>query len=289
MSPVVKRKPEKYQLPTKYWLCILSILCGVLMLVTFLFGGIGSFLADAAGFLVVPFEEGIAGIGSALSDRSAMLQDMESLVKENEELRKQVEELTAENISVQQDRFELINLRQLYQLDEEYSDYEKTGARIIAKDTGNWYHTFVINKGSDDGIEENMNVIAGGGLVGRVTTVGKNWAKVTAIINDNVSVSGMVLSTADNIIVNGSLQSYDEGFIEFGYLADDDNEVNVGAKIVTSGISDYYLPGILIGYISELNTDPNNLTKSGRITPAVDFGHLDEVLVILRQKQRAED
>ena len=62
-----------------------------------------------------------------------------------------------------------------------------------------------------------------------------------------------------------------------------------GDKIVTSNISDKYLPGILIGYINTINTDSNNLTKSGYITPAVDFEHLEEVLVILELKQTIEE
>ena len=99
----------------------------------------------------------------------------------------------------------------------------------------------------------------------------------------------MVLSTSDNIIVTGNLEMYADGLIEFSKLVDDENAVVEGDKLVTSNISDYYLPGILIGYISSINTDSNNLTKSGLITPAVDFEHLEEVLVITELKQTIED
>jgi rod shape-determining protein MreC len=77
--------------------------------------------------------------------------------------------------------------------------------------------------------------------------------------------------------------------IEFEQLVDSSNVVVEGDKIVTSNISDKYLPGILIGYISTINQDANNLTKSGYITPAVDFEHLEEVLVILETKQVLTD
>lgn len=159
------------------------------------------------------------------------------------------------------------------------------GARIIGWDGGNWFHSFTINKGSDDGLEVDMNVMAGGGLVGRIVSVGSNWAKVISIIDDNSNVSGMVLSTSDNLIVSGDLELMSQGMIRFGQLVDSDNEVAEGDKIVTSNISDKYLPGILIGYISTMEMDSNNLTKSGRVTPAVDFAHLEEVLVILEKKQ----
>ena len=72
-------------------------------------------------------------------------------------------------------------------------------------------------------------------------------------------------------------------------MVDTENKVVVGDKIVTSNISDKYLPGILVGYISTINTDSNNLTKSGMMTPAVDFSRLDEVLVITELKQTVKE
>ena len=106
-----------------------------------------------------------------------------------------------------------------------------------------------------------------------------------AIISDNSNVSGMVLSTSDNLIVTGDLELYADGLISFEKLVDSADRVVEGDKIVTSNVSDKYLPGILIGYISAINVDSNNLTKSGVLTPAVDFEHLEEVLVITQTKQ----
>ena len=194
-----------------------------------------------------------------------------------------------ENIRLQQDRYELTNLRELYDLDAQYDEYDKIGARIIAKDSGNWFHSFVINKGSNSGLQIDMNVIAGSGLVGRIVDVGPNWAKVMSIIDDNSNTSGMVLSTSDNLIVSGDLQLYEDGVISFEKLIDSADRVVEGDKIVTSNVSDKYLPGILIGYISSINVDSNNLTKSGLVTPAVDFEHLEEVLIITELKQTPGD
>jgi rod shape-determining protein MreC len=246
-------------------------------------------LSSIAGYTVVPFEEGISVVGSWLANRSEELGQIRDLLDENESLKAQVDELTIENTRLQQDRYELTNLRELYNLDAQYDEYEKTGARIIARDSGNWFYSFVINKGTDDGIAVDMNVMAGSGLVGRIVDVGPNWAKVKSIIADDSNVSAMVLSSSDNMIVSGNLKLYASGVIEFEQLVDSNNVVVEGDKIVTSNISDKYLPGILIGYISTINQDANNLTKSGYITPAVDFEHLEEVLVILETKQVPED
>lgn len=289
MSPIVKKKGEKFTLPGKYLLFILTLLCTGLIVITFNTNFLSAPISAVGGFILVPLQEGVSKAGSWLNTRSEELVQIRSLLKENEELKAQVDELTMENIRLQQDRYELTNLRELYDLDAQYDEYNKIGARIIAKDSGNWFHSFVINKGYNDGLEIDMNVMAGSGLVGRIVDVGPNWAKVMSIIDDNSNTSGMVLSTSDNLIVSGNLELYADGFISFEKLIDSADRVAEGDKIVTSNVSDKYLPGILIGYISSINVDSNNLTKSGLITPAVDFEHLEEVLIITELKQTTGD
>ena len=108
---------------------------------------------------------------------------------------------------------------------------------------------------------------------------------MTSIISDNVHVSAMTLSTEDNMTVTGDLRLMAEGCITFSQLVDGQDSVREGDKVVTSNISDKYLPNILIGYIRTISKDANNLTKSGEIVPAVDFEHLGEVLIITDRKQ----
>ena len=285
MSPVVKRKGERFSVPSKYILIFLTVLCSGMMLMTFSTDLFNKPLNAFAGYVVVPFQRGISSVGGWFSTRAEELSQIRSLLSENESLKQQVAELTAENIQLQQEKYELNTLQALYEIDEQYAGYDKTGARIIARDSGNWYQSFTIDKGSDDGIAVDMNVMAEGGLVGRVIAVGPNWAKVVSIISDNNNVSGKVLSTGDNLIVSGDLELMQQGVIRFSQLLASADAVAEGDKIVTSSISDKYLPGILIGYVSEITLDSNKLTKSGTVIPAVDFEHLEEVLVILKLKQ----
>ena len=284
MSPVIKRGGDKFTLPSKYLLFILTILCTGLIIITFNTNAFNGSVNSVIGTFVVPFQKGITTAGTWFKSTADDLASIRALQKENEELKNQVEALTTENTNLEQDKYELTQLRELYELDAQYADYSKIGARIIAKDSGNWYHSFVIDKGSDEGLAIDMNVIAGGGLVGRITDVGPDWAKVQTIIADNSSVSGTVLSASENLIATGDLELYNEGQIAFSKLVDEADKVTVGDKVVTSNISDKYLPGILIGYISSIEEDSNNLTKSGRISPVVDFEYMDVVLVITTLK-----
>lgn len=285
----MKRKP-KFILPTKYILLILTSVCIAALLLSFTLGINGGPLNTVAGYVFVPMQKGINTVGGWITDKSDHLKKLSDVMKENEELKQQVDSLTTELNTIKLEQYELENLRELLNLDQKYPSYDKVAANVIGKDGGNWFTNFTIDKGADDGIEENMNVIAGSGLVGIVTDVGPNYAKVSTIINDTMKVSGMVTSTSDNLIVNGSLQNMNENMvIEFSNLNDKDNKVTIGDPVVTSYVSDQYQQGILIGYISTLEMDANNLTKSGTITPAVDFEHIEEVLVILNKKQTAED
>ena len=224
-----------------------------------------------------------------MSDRSSELVQIRQLLDENTTLKNQVDDLLVEITILQQEKTEVNRLRDLYRLDNQYDEYTKVGARIISRDTGNWYSSFVIDKGENDGFAIDMNVIASGGLVGRISSVGPNWSKVTSIIADNANVSGKTLSISDPLIVSGDLQSMSNGVIRFTQLVDSKGFVAEGDKVVTSHISDKYLPNILIGYIHTINKDSNNLTKSGYITPAVDFEHLEEVLVLLELKAQITD
>ncbi|MBD5537012.1 MAG: rod shape-determining protein MreC [Lachnospiraceae bacterium] len=292
MSPIIKKKGERFTIPGKYLLFILTVLCTAMMLVTFSTDIFNKPLNTIVGYVIVPFQKGLSSVGSWLSARSDELVQIRALLEENEELKRQVAELTLENTQLQQGWRELNTLRDLYKLDGQYEEYDKIGARIIARDTGNWYHSFTIDKGEEDGLAVDMNVIAGGengGLVGRIVSVGPNWAKVTSIISDNSNVTGQMLATGDMLIVSGDLSMMQNGMIRFSQLLDSAGVVVTGDKIVTSDISDKYLPGILIGYIGEINLDSNKLTKSGSVTPAVDFEHLDEVLVILELKQTVSE
>ena len=285
----VKRK-TKFTMPTRYRLLIMTGICILAIFISFTLSLSGGPLNTVAGYVFVPMQKGINTVGLWLSDKADNLKSLQAVQKENDELKAKVDELTEELNTVKLEQYELDTLRDLYELDQKYPGYEKVGARVISKDAGNWFSTFLIDKGTNDGIEKDMNVIAGSGLVGIVIDVGPNYAKIRSIIDDASNVSGSLLSTADYCIVNGNLQTMNENqVIEFSGLKAVEDTIETGEQIVTSNVSDKYLPGILVGYIQKAERDSNNLTCSGTLTPAVDFEHLEEVLVILEKKQVEEE
>lgn len=287
MKNLKKKFRFRFHLKSKHLLAVMTMFCLSAIVATLASGVTSAPLKEVAGLLVIPFENSVNAIGRWMTDAREVFRDKQELIESNEELRAAVDTLTEQNNILIQDQAEVNRLEQMYELDEEYTDYPKVAARIISKDPGNWYDTFIINRGSNDGIRVDNNVIAGKGLVGIVTEVGSTWATVRAIIDDSSNVSAMTVSTEDNCVVEGDLELIDEGKLRFTQLYDREDNVTVGERIVTSGISEKYVEGIFIGYVSEVELDTNNLTKTGTIVTPVDFQHLKDVFVITVNKQDA--
>ena len=270
------RRKNRNKIPSRLILGIMVLVCIILLFTSYVVNFTSGPIHSLANYLFVPMQKGIDYVGNTIFLNSEESKTKETLLAENEELRNKVNELTDQVNNMELQQNELEQLQALYKLDQFYGNYEKTGARIIAKNTSNWFNSFTINKGSADGIEVDMNVIAGSGLVGIVTDVGTHYSIVRAIIDDTSSVSAMVTSSNDNCI------------ILLSNLEDKQNIVKAGDSVVTSHISDKYMPGLLIGYVTSISEDDNHLTKSGKITPVVDFKHLQDVLVITTKKETSD-
>ena len=280
---------DRSNIPSKFILIILMIVAVVFLFVSYATGFSGGALKITADYLFVPMQRGIDTLGSAISISNEDSKSKQELIEENKALQEEIDQMRTQLTNVEMQRQELSQLQELFELDQEYYNYETTGAHVIAKGSSNWFSTFTIDKGSADGIKVDMNIIAGGGLVGIVTDVGSHYAIVRSIIDDDSSVSAMVLSTGDNCIVTGSLADMNTDYrIQLSNLEDEADQVTEGEAVVTSNISNKFVPGVLIGYIDELTVDDNELTKSGRIIPVADFKHLQEVLVIKQVKNIGE-
>lgn len=272
---------------SKYILIVLTVLCVLLIGITSLRDGVMDPLRTGVGYFLIPIQTGVNRVGTGIYNELTDWNRMKAALEENDRLKEQIAQLTEDNNRLQAQQSELERLRELYELDQEYMQYEKIGARIIARDSAKWFQVFRINKGSSDGVEVDMNVVADGGLVGIVTDVGANYATVRSIIDDSSRVSAMPVDSEYNCIVAGDLTLYENGRLRITDFSKD-GVVKDGDQIVTSNISSKFLPGILIGYAADVTMDSEHLTQSGYLIPVVDFDNLQEVLIITELKDTGE-
>ena len=274
----MKRNKKKANSPNTVFfilllLCALAIGMGLFRDFT---GGTGFQIAN---YILAPMQKGIGSVGKTAAGVSRKNKTIAELESENDQLREQIDQLKSQINSLEQNLSDYNELLKLYQLSEKYSGYDMTGARIISKDPGNWYNRFTINKGSRDGILPGMNVVADNGLVGIVISTSPSSSVVRSIIDDSSSVSGMLSKNYNTCIVSGDLTLVDSNLLDVELLSDN-TSIADGDEVVTSYISDKFLPGILIGYISKISDTEADLSKHAQLTPAVDFEHLSNVLII---------
>lgn len=171
-------------------------------------------------------------------------------------------------------------LRELLEFKEQKNEYKSVACEITAKNPGNWYTDFTIDKGINAGITKNCAVINDQGLVGYVKEVGETWAKVVTIIDTSASVGCIVERSGDMAISESDLELMEKGSCRISYIAKDAGVV-VGDYVETSGIGSIYPKGILIGRITEITPDLQGLYHVATVETAVRFDRLREVLVVI--------
>ena len=268
---------------SKYIFIVLSVVCIMMIVLSSVKDGIMNPIRNTIGYVLVPFQKGVNTLGFGIYENLKEHRTLEEVLEENKRLNEKVGILVEQNNRLTQDSGELQRLRELYDLDRDYMQYEKIAARVIAKDSENWFQVFRIDKGSQDGIRVDQNVMANGGLIGIVTDVGLNYATVRSIIDDESRVSAMGIQASDTCIVAGDLTLYEKGRLKITDMKKDAS-IQDGDRIVTSSISAKFMPGILIGYAVDVKEDEKRLMKDGYLIPAADFDDLSEVLVIKEVK-----
>lgn len=274
----------KKDISPKYLLIALSIICIALTILSAFFPDIIKPVKNYTGKVITPLQQGVNDIGKWVENKVLIFGDVKELRAENTELKGEVTNLQNEIGKKESELAELQTLRDLYDLDELYPDYEKTAARVFSVNSSGWFNEFYIDKGLNDDIYEGCNVLCDDGLLGIVVESYDNYARVRAIIDDRANVTGEIGSAGYICNVEGSLQTMDDGYL----LATDIDKnaiISEGDKIITSSVSDRYLYGITIGYVTSVEQDSNNLTQSAKITPTVNFTDIKDVLVILDRKQ----
>lgn len=239
-----------------------------------------AFIDDIFGFIITPFQGAVSSVTTWFDDTVDTVIRRNELADENKKLKKHIEELEAENARLSLYEEENKKLSALLQTAQKYQEYETQGASVIGKDTGVWYDSFIINKGSFSGVKTNMAVINSGGLVGRIVDASSTYSEVYSILDVRSAVSAQSLRTGDIGVVTGDHELMVQGLCKMEYI-DSDAEIMEGDEIITSGLSEFYPEGISIGYVKEIHQDENGLTKYAVIEPTVDMKHLDTLLVIM--------
>ena len=273
MRGILKNKPLIIML-------IAILLLGILAFVTSADRSV-SWIESTLGSVIQPVQSFAAKASNGIISFVQKVFKTSDADKELEQLQvrmAQLEQAADENAKL---KAENDRLKKLLNYGETLENYEYVTAVVTGNSQGVWFETFTINAGRNKGIEKDMPVVCAEGLVGRVIEVGANWSKVTAIIDPSSEVSVMVERTRDIGVVRGSFSATSDNQLELYFLPSGFDLVP-GDKIVTSGMSSIFPKTITVGTVSEVTRRSAEGSQSNAIIePAVDFGHLEEVLVLV--------
>ncbi len=236
-----------------------------------------SFFENVANKLVMPIQNGLTYVKNKVSGNSSFFTDISNLKTENKELQEKNSKLEQSLRELENIKTENETLKEYLGLTEKYGEYKTIPGYVINKDINNYSKTLIINIGKQDGIEENMTVIADEGLVGHVISVTDNTAKIRTIVDTSSSISCLMSSSKDSIVCKGTLDSDAE--IKAMYIPTDANLVQ-GDSVDTSGLGGIYPKGIHVGTIKKIVTTKNMTDRYALVETAVDFNKLNTVLVV---------
>lgn len=230
--------------------------------------------------IISPIQNGITYLKNKVNGNDLFFADVEELKQKNEELEKQNSELEQKLRELEIIKTENETLKKYLELAEKYNNYETIPAYVIGKDITNYSKTIVINVGKNDGIKENMTVIADEGLVGNIISVTSDTAKVQTILDTASATSAVASSTRDSMVCKGTINELN--CLKASYISTDANIIE-GDSIETSGMGGIYPKGIYIGRVTEVNEGKNKIDTTVKVKTAVDFEKLETVLIINNQ------
>jgi rod shape-determining protein MreC len=228
--------------------------------------------------MYTPLQSGVNGVSSFFRGFGSIFSTKQSLLNKIENLEKENGQIKIENQALRENTDELLRLRNIVDfIDVNKLTYNLVTARVIARSPNNWYKTLTINKGAQQGIIKDMAVISPDGLVGRIESVNDNSAQVILITDREVAVGAILQRTRDT---NGIVEGRDDSSLLVMRNIPYYSKIRKGDRVITSGLSEYYPKGILIGTVKQTKREPGGLLLSAEVAPGVEFDKLEEVLVV---------
>lgn len=282
-SAHVKRSRRARGSTIKRVMFTLLVLAAVVTTIAFLIlrsdNGVSIF-ENAVGTVFRPVQSALTSAAGWVKDFFTDWRDYDNLEDKYEFLQMENEELSLRVSSVEELEQENARLAALLDAKGSYSSLEPVYAAVIARDPGQWFDTFTINRGTSDGVRAGMSVVTGDGLVGYVYESMLNSSKVMTIIDTRSAVACLVQRTRDNGVMRGEVTASSMDAECYVYYLPNVNNITPGDVIVTSGTDSLYPKGLVIGEVTAVSQETSSDGSYVIVAPYVDFRHIEDVLVL---------
>lgn len=230
--------------------------------------------------IVSPIHGGIDAVADGASSAWGSYFNLVGLAERNRDLVERVSRLESSQASFEEQRRENERLRALLELNS-VSELKGVAASVVASEPSGWVKGIVVNKGTSHGVTEGMAVVHPQGVVGQVVSTGPNFSRVLLMTDHASGVDALVQDGRARGVVEGLGSSS----CELKYVAKE-SVVRVGDVVVTSGMDGVFPKGLIIGSVLRVAPEIGTLLQRIDLKPAVDFSKLEEVLIVVGDRQQ---
>lgn len=235
---------------------------------------------NIAGIIITPFQNAFSRLFGTSGNLVKSLTEYNAEVKKNEQLNRKVAELEDKLNDFERYKTENDQLKSVLGIKDVNPDFKFQMADVIGKETGGWFMSYIIDKGTSSGLKNGDPVITPDGLVGKISKTGTTWSRVTTILDRDCAAGSIVARTGDVAVVEGDYELGKSGFCKLSFVENTVN-LNRGDIIETSGLQGTFPKGLRVGRIEEVRPDSSGISQSAVIRPAVDFTKLRQVYIII--------
>jgi len=236
-------------------------------------------LSSGLSYIVTPVQRGLNASVSWVQGHFSALANNQRLISINRELQAEINRLQFENHRLNLAAQENAILNAALNMHQQYAHLPTMGARVIGQDPNDWYRSFHIDRGANDGIEMSMAVIADGGLVGVVRYVSPTRSQFVSVLDSRFAAHVVSPRTEDVGMARGDTRLMSQGLMRIDHI-EAGAQIMPGDEILTSSYSSIFPSGLLLGEVVSIHANPDGLTRHAIVRPAANLNNLEMVLII---------
>lgn len=264
-----------------FYIITFLTLAAVIIPTVLCFMGHTSLFRNAVNYVFTPLRRLAVEVTDAVDGYARYVYNFDRLAEENERLKEENEKLRDELSDSDELREQYEWLSEYLELKMEHTDYEFVPALVLGAESGNYSDIYMIDAGSSDGVEKNMTVLSDGAVLGYVSEVGVNWARVTSILASTAAVGVYTERSGESGVLEGDYSLGSDGLCRINYLPEN-ADLKVGDKILTGGFGSVYPRGLPVGYVEKVELNEFSRTSVAYVRPeATDLSDTDRISKVM--------
>lgn len=271
----------------KLILCLIALLIGI-MLYSLSQSGSGAAGLKIVNTAATPFRYISSAISEGLDSGMSHILSSKKYYNENLELKDEISRLRNELVDYDNTKAELAELKKFIGIKEEHEDYVLSPpCKVLAYSANDPFCSFIIDKGSDDGISVSDPVVTADGLVGAVTEISEKYCTVRTILSPELSIGVKSMKKGGSGILEGDAEFAADGMSRIIYL-DKNSSIEAGDTIITTGSSGLFPADYLVGTVTDTGKAQSGLSYYAVVEPFVDIKKLSNVMVVISFEGKGE-